>query len=177
MFGRIVKSLEWKKVRIFFQYALYMILVMLLQSLLFSRISIFGVKGFILPAAVVAAGIYLGGVRGAVFGIFLGLFTDMAFPETTVLFTLLFPIMGFAAGFASEFYISKSFFAFMIFGTAGILLTGLIQLVCALIGGGTELGRGIVTVLLQAVLSIPPVMLLYLPFRKNGSMRDSDEHN
>ena len=54
-----------------------MLLTMLLQSLLFSRLSIFGAKGFIIPGAVVAAGIYLGGVRGAVFGIFAGLFTDM----------------------------------------------------------------------------------------------------
>ena len=92
MLNRLIQALEWKKVRMVIQYAVYMLLVMLLQSVLFSRISIFGAKGFIIPAAAVAAGIYLGGVRGAVFGIFLGLFTDMAFSETTVLFTILFPI-------------------------------------------------------------------------------------
>ena len=125
MLNRIFQHLEWKKLRVILEYAVYMMLVMLLQSLLFSKISIFGAKGFIIPAAAVAAGIYLGGVRGAVFGIFLGLFTDMSFPETTVLFTVLFPMIGFGAGLASEFYINKSFFAFMIFSTAAILLTGL----------------------------------------------------
>ena len=145
-------------------------LVMLLQSLLFSTISIFGAKGFIIPAAAVAAGIYLGGVRGAVFGIFLGLFTDMSFPETTVLFTVLFPMIGFGAGLASEFYINKSFFAFTIFSIAAILLTGLVQLAAALISGGTEIGAGLVTALLQTLLSILPVMLLYLPFRNSQSV-------
>ena len=169
MLNRIFQHLEWKKLRVILEYAVYMMLVMLLQSLLFSKISIFGAKGFIIPAAAVAAGIYLGGVRGAVFGIFLGLFTDMAFPETTVLFTVLFPMIGFGAGFASEFYINKSFFAFMIFSIAAILLTGLVQLAAALISGGTEIVAGLVTVLLQTLLSILPVMLLYLPFRNSRS--------
>ena len=170
MLNRIFQHLEWKKLRVILEYAVYMMLVMLLQSLLFSKISIFGAKGFIIPAAAVAAGIYLGGVRGAVFGIFLGLFTDMSFPETTVLFTVLFPMIGFGAGFATEFYINKSFFAFMIFSTAAILLTGLVQLAAALISGGTEIVAGLVTVLLQTLLSILPVMLLYLPFRNSQSV-------
>lgn len=169
MLNRIFQLLEWKKIRVILEYAVYMILVMLLQSLLFSRISVFGAKGFIIPAAAVAAGIYLGGVRGAVFGIFLGLFTDMASSETTVLFTVLFPAIGFGAGLASEFYINKSFFAFMFFSMAAILLTGLAQLVLALLSGGTAILDGLLMVLLQTLLSIPPVMLLYLPFRNHQS--------
>ncbi len=168
MLNRLFQILEWKKVRVVFQYAVYMLLVMLLQSLLFSRVSIFGAKGFIIPAAAVAAGIYLGGVRGAVFGIFLGLFTDMAFSETTVLFTILFPVIGFGAGFAAEFYINKSFFAFMIFSTFAILLCGIAQLLLALLGGNTELMPALLTVLLQTLLSIPPEMVLYLPFRSGA---------
>ena len=97
MLNRLLEIFEWKKIRVIFKYAVYMLLVMLLQSLLFSRVSILGAKGFVIPAAAVAAGLYLGGVRGAVFGIFLGLFTDMALSETTVLFTLLFPLIGFGA--------------------------------------------------------------------------------
>ena len=173
MLNRIIQALEWKKVRMVIKYAVYMLLVMLLQSVLFSRISILGAKGFIIPAAAVAAGIYLGGVRGAVFGIFLGLFTDMSFSETTVLFTLLFPLIGFGTGFASEFYINKSFLAFMILSTAAILLCSACQLILALIGGGTELLPGLVTALLQTLWSIPPVMLLYLPFKDGGIMRDT----
>ena len=57
MLNRLIQALEWKKVRMVIQYAVYMLLVMLLQSVLFSRISIFGAKGFIIPAAAVAAGI------------------------------------------------------------------------------------------------------------------------
>ena len=42
-----------REVGVFLEYAVYLLLAMLLQSLLFSRLSIFGVKGFILPAAAV----------------------------------------------------------------------------------------------------------------------------
>ncbi len=148
------------------QYAVYMLLVMLLQSVLFSRISIFGAKGLHIPAAAVAAGIYLGGVRGAVFEFSSDFSPIWPFPKTTVLFTILFPMIGFGAGFASEFYINKSFFAFMIFSVAAILLCGIVQLIHALVGGGTELTAGLITVLLQTVLSVLPVMLLYLPFKR-----------
>lgn len=166
----MLNRIDFKKLRVFLEYAVYLLLAMLLQGLLFSRLSIFGVKGFVLPAAVVAAGMYLGGVRGAVFGICLGLVTDMSYTESSFMYTIVFALIGFGAGFASEFYINKSFFAFMIFSVAAILLCGIVQLIHALIGGGTELAAGLITVLLQTVLSVLPVMLLYLPFKEGGIM-------
>lgn len=161
------RLIDLKKMRVFLEYAVYLLLAMLLQGLLFSRLSIFGVKGFVLPAAVVAAGMFLGGVRGAVFGICLGLVTDMGYTESTFMYTVLFALIGFGAGFASEFYINKSFFVFMVMGVIAVLLSGLVQYLSAAIFGGAELLQGIVTVLLQTALSIPPIALLYLPFRNH----------
>lgn len=165
------RLIDMGKMRVFLEYAVYLLLAMLLQSLLFSRLSIFGVKGFILPAAAVAAGMFLGGVRGAVFGICLGLFTDLSFTDSTFMYTLVFSILGFGAGFASEFYINKSFFVFMVMSVAAVLLTGLVQLLSAAIFSGAELLPGLKTVLLQTVLSIPPVMLLYLPFKNHSDTK------
>ena len=169
----MLNRIDFKKLRVFMEYAVYLLLAMLLQGLLFSRLSILGVKGFVLPAAVVAAGMYLGGVRGAVFGICLGLVTDMSYTESSFMYTIVFALIGFGAGFASEFYINKSFFAFMIFSMAAILLCSIVQLVHALLGGGTELLPGLLTALLQTVLSVLPVMLLYLPFKEGGAMNHS----
>lgn len=142
-----------------------MILAMFIQSLLFSRVSIFGYRGFILPAAAVAAGIYSDGVRGAVFGLILGLFADMSFSESVVTFTVLFPIIGFAAGVASMFYINKSFFAFITFSAAAILLTALVQMLLAVIVSGAEILPALITALAQTAVSLIPAALLYLPFR------------
>ena len=165
------RLIDMGKMRVFLEYAVYLLLAMLLQSLLFSRLSIFGVKGFILPAAAVAAGMFLGGVRGAVFGICLGLFTDLSFTDSTFMYTLVFSILGFGAGFASEFYINKSFFVFMVMSIAAVLLTGLVQLLSAAIFSGAELLPGLKTVLLQTALSIHPVMLLYLPFKNHSDTK------
>ena len=165
------RLIDMGKMRVFLEYAVYLLLAMLLQSLLFSRLIIFGVKGFILPAAAVAAGMFLGGVRGAVFGICLGLFTDLSFTDSTFMYTLVFSILGFGAGFASEFYINKSFFVFMVMSIAAVLLTGLVQFLSAAIFSGAELLPGLKTVLLQTVLSIPPVMLLYLPFKNHSDTK------
>mgnify|MGYP004668358507 CR=1 FL=1 len=52
----MLNRIDFKKLRVFMEYAVYLLLAMLLQGLLFSRLSILGVKGFVLPAAVVAAG-------------------------------------------------------------------------------------------------------------------------
>lgn len=161
------RLIDLKKMRVFLEYAVYLLLAMLLQGLLFSRLSIFGVKGLVLPAAAVAAGMFLGGVRGAVFGICLGVLTDLSFTDSTFMYTVLFALIGFGAGFASEFYINKSFFVFMVMGIAAVLLTGLVQLLNAVIFGGAEILQGLITMLLQTALSILPVMLLYLPFRNH----------
>lgn len=157
--------IDWKKLRAVLEYAVYMILAMILQSLLFSRFSVFGIKGFILPAAVAAVGMYRGGVRGTVFGLILGIFADMSFSETTILFTLLFPVLGFLFGFAADFYINKSFFAFMVFTVAALFITALMQLLSAVIISGAELMPAFFTALMQTVVSIIPSALLYLPFR------------
>ena len=163
----MLNRIDFKKLRVFLEYAVYLLLAMLLQGLLFSRLSIFGVKGFVLPAAVVAAGMYLGGVRGAVFGICLGLVTDMSYTESSFMYTIVFALIGFGAGFASEFYINKSFLVFMVMSVIAVLLSGLALDLAAVIFGGAELVQGIVTVLLQTALSIPPMALLYLPFRNH----------
>ena len=163
----MLNRIDFKKLRVFLEYAVYLLLAMLLQGLLFSRLSIFGVKGFVLPAAVVAAGMFLGGVRGAVFGICLGLVTDMSYTESSFMYTIVFALIGFGAGFASEFYINKSFLVFMVMSVIAVLLSGLAQYLAAVIFGGAELVQGIVTVLLQTALSIPPMAILYLPFRNH----------
>ena len=165
------RLIDWRKMRVFLEYAVYLLLAMLLQGLLFSRLSIFGVKGFVLPAAAVGAGMYLGGVRGAVFGLCLGVFTDFAFTDSTIMYTILFSLIGFGAGFASEFYINKTFFAFMVMGVAAMLLTGLVQLMVAAVFGGAELLQGLLTALLQTALSILPAMLLFLPFRNHSDTK------
>jgi len=157
---------EWKKVRVFIQYAVYLIVTLMLQGILFSRLSILGAKGLIMPAAVVGAGMYVGGVKGAVFGIFMGVFSDIGFSENTVLFTLLFPAIGFLSGFLSEFFINKNFITYMLLAFLACFLSAGAQMLSSVVKYGAEILPALLMLLLQTLVSLLPSMLLYLPFRK-----------
>lgn len=169
----LAKFFEWKKIRTVLQFAVYMLFAAFLQSLLFPGISIMGVSGFLLPAAAVAAGMQLGGVRGAVFGAVLGLFSDLSFPDTTVLYTLLFPVIGLLTGYASEFYINTGFFSFTVFSSAALLLTGFMQLLLAVVVRGAEVLPALVTVFMQLLVSLIPSLILYIPFASKSPRKDA----
>ena len=150
-----------KKARRALAWAIFMLVTLLVQNTVLSRITILGVKALFLPAACVAAGMFEGGVGGAVFGLFLGFFGDMSYSENTVLFTVLFPMIGFFTGFAAEFFLNRRFLPFMAASLAAILLTALCQAVTAAILSGGSLGYMLRTAGLQTLWSLPPAALFY----------------
>ena len=95
-------------------YALYLFLVLIFQNMALTQIRPLGVCPFMLPAAVVAVGMFEGASWGAIFGLLMGIFADMFYVESTVGFTLLFPAIAFAVGFVSQFFINRRFFAYMV---------------------------------------------------------------
>ena len=57
--------------------ALYLALTLLVQNTLFAKLRIWGVHAIVLPALMVAVGMFRGPVWGGVFGIFAGVFANM----------------------------------------------------------------------------------------------------
>ena len=101
-------------------YALYLFLVLIFQNMALTQIRPLGVCPFMLPAAVVAVGMFEGASWGAIFGLLMGIFADMFYVESTVGFTLLFPAIAFAVGFVSQFFINRRFFAYMVAACAAL---------------------------------------------------------
>ena len=155
--------INFSKIRRALVYVLYLIVVLALQGLVFSRITLLGVRALFVPAAAVAVGMLEGGVWGGVFGLVLGFFCDMGFPENTVLFTVLFPVMGFFSGFFVEFFINRRFFSYMCMSLAALLITALCQMLSLWLTCGEGVWSMLITAFLQTLWSLPVAALLYPP--------------
>ena len=143
-------------------YLLYLFLTLVLQTMALTHLRPLGVCPFILPAAVVAVGMFEGANWGAIFALAMGLSADMFYIESTVGFTLLFPALAFGAGFVSQFFINRRFTGYMLISALALLLTGFMQMLRVLVTEGFAPVM-IGTVLLQALWALPFAALLYFP--------------
>ena len=155
----ILEKINFGKVS---RYALYLIVVLILQNILFTQMRLLGVCPRVLPAVAVAMGMFEGATWGAVFSLVMGIFADMAFIENTIFFTLLFPALSFLAGFVSNYYINRRFFAYMGAAAGGLLITAAAQILKTS-AMDTFSPVMITTGLLQTLWSLPFAALVYYP--------------
>ena len=155
----ILEKINFGKVS---RYALYLIVVLILQNILFTQMRLLGVCPLVLPAVAVAMGMFEGATWGAVFSLVMGIFADMAFSENTIFFTLLFPALSFLAGFVSNYYINRRFFAYMGAAAGGLLITAAAQILKTS-AMDTFSPVMITTGLLQTLWSLPFAALVYYP--------------
>ena len=151
----------WGRIRRGVLYAMYLLLFLLLQNVVFSHVAIFGVRAMFMPALVVAVALFEGGYRGGLFGLAAGVVCDLYFAGQTVLFTILFPTMAFAVGFMADFFLNRRFFSYAMLAVAALFLSAFAQMFSLLIyqGQGSWTLWGVA--ILQTVLSVPFIFPAY----------------
>jgi hypothetical protein len=143
-------------------YAALLLLFLGFQDLLFSHVTVLGVRSMFVPALVVAVGLFEGGVWGGVFGLFAGLLGDWSFAENTVLFTVLYPVLGFFSGMLAQFVVNRRFFSYFLLSLAALALTAFCQMFRLLFVSGAHYTALLQTAGLQTLWSLPFTVPAYL---------------
>lgn len=143
------------------KYGLYMLLALMTQNMLLTKLRIFGVCPMILPAVVVSVGMFESATAGVVFALILGLFADMAYVENTVLFTILLPTLAFFSSLVAEFFINRRFFAFMGLTIFACAITAFAQMMRTF-ASDVWCRELVTTAVSQMLLSIPFSAIAYL---------------
>lgn len=157
--------IDLAKLRRAIVYALLLMAVFLLQSLIGNRVTLLGVKALYMPVAVVAIGLFEGGVWGGLLGLAAGYFCDLGFAENTVLFTLLFPAFGFFAGVLGKYYLHKGFVSCLALAAAALIITSGCQMFQFLFFTDTNKWAVLRTGLIQTLWSLPFTVVAYFPCR------------
>ncbi len=143
-------------------YSLVMIAMLTFQEIIISRISLFGVRAFIIPIFPVALGVLQGPMWGISFGLACGLLTDAMLAETLVLFTILSPTLGLMGAAADKFLISPKVTSFLFTGTVGLLISAFFQSLRMILMYDTGVAELAKVSGLQVLYSIPYIIPIYL---------------
>lgn len=157
----LLELINIRKVRKALLYLLGIILSLWLQTMVFSRLTLFGVKPMFIPALVVAIGMFEGGAWGGLLGLAAGIYCDICYSDSTVLFLVLLAALGFLSGLLTEFFINRRFGSYLILAALALLLAAFCQIAPLWIFKGVALRPLAVTALLQSVLSLPFAIVIY----------------
>lgn len=144
------------------RYGAYLIVSLIFQNILFTKLRILDVCPMVLPAVAVAMGMFEGATWGPLFSLVLGIFADMGFVENTVYFTIVLPGLSFAAAFIANFFINRRFFAYMGAALLGLSIAAAGQLLKTAASDSFSMIM-VTTAVLQTVWSLPFAALAYLP--------------
>ena len=158
-----------KKIRKAIVYLAVIVIAVGFQTLVLSRISIFGAKAMAVPVLVVAIGMFEGGVWGGMLGIVTGVLLDDALAGNALTFTVLMPIVGFLSGFLSELCINRKIVPCIALCAAALLAAAVCQALPLWLSGGARISALLPIVGLQALYSMPFSPAAFLVCRTLGN--------
>jgi len=142
-------------------------LLYVLQTMVFSRLRIFGVAPLILPLAVVGVALFEGPSWGGGFGLAAGMLCDIAL-GTHVLFTIVLTVLGMGVGLLSAYLLSCGFPSYFLCSGAALAGIACLQLIPLLVFWRQSLPALLWVAILQTMYSILFVVPMYALARRLG---------
>lgn len=144
-------------------YAALFIVLFVLQELLVSHITVSGVRALLVPAAVVAIGLYDGGGWGGFTGLAAGFFCDMGYAGQTVLFTVLLAVIGFFCGVLGKYLMHKGFLSYLVLTLLSMAVITFCQMFPFLFFTDTNAAAVYRTGLIQVLYSLVWAVPVFFP--------------
>ena len=160
----LLDLIDLSKLRRAILYALLLAVIFAFQDLLLVHIPLLGVRALVIPAAVIAVGMFEGGAWGGVIGMAAGYFLDLGYTESLVFFTVTLTVIGFFTGVLGKFVLHRGFVTFLFLVLTALVLLTLLQMTRFLFFTETVSVRAVWrTGILQVLWSLPWSMVLYPP--------------
>lgn len=138
----------------------YLILIYILQSTVFTSLTLFGVKPMLLPVAAVGIAIFRGRTEGGVFGLFAGIFMDMAYDQPTIEFTVILTLTGLLLGALSDTVLVRSFPSYFVCSALQLVICSACQILVMTVTASIPVALMLPTAIRQILYSL----ILSLPF-------------
>ena len=116
-----------------FWFAVATLPIWLLEDVVFSHISPFGVRPMLLPLAAVAVAVLEGSVGGAGYGMAIGLLCYACWPQASPVIIPGLVAAGILIGIATRYGLKQSFISYFLCGTALLAVNDLVRILLGLL--------------------------------------------
>jgi len=159
----LLDLIDFSRLRRAILYFLMLAVLFLLQDHLTARLTIYGVKPMLIPAAVVGIGLFDGGLWGGFMGLAAGYFMDMGYPEHVCLFAVLFAALGFFIGVLGKYLLHRGLISYLVMFTLSMAVITFCQMFRYLFFISVDPWPVVNTGVVQLLWSIPWAIPVYFP--------------
>jgi hypothetical protein len=134
-------KLSISKIRIPFvliAHILFIVVVYILQSMVFTYIPIDGIIPVLLPTAVVGIATFEGSSRGGGYGLLAGMLCDVSFNQPVIVMTVVLTLVGIVVGILSETIMARGFPSFFLCCIGALILTSFVSMFSLLFFSGVD---------------------------------------
>lgn len=146
-------------------YALGVVPVWILETMVLNRLPVLGVIPVLLPLAGVAVALWEGPIPGGIFGLCLGLVADALYPGTPGGMTLGLAFIGCLVGLLAENGVRQSYLGYLLCSAICMLLLDGVRVLWGAVSGLGPMGALAIVGLKEAVWSLCFTPALYPLFR------------